>query len=74
MLQRDFPRAYAKPMFYRLAGRARAGRVHTQLIRISVSLGSDKLNVNLSYASASKLRSHWELSRSVEGFTHARRT
>ncbi len=32
-------------MFYRLAGRALADRMQTQLIRISVSLGSDKLNV-----------------------------
>ncbi len=54
ILQCDFRRAYTKPMFYRLAGRALAGRVHTQLIRISVSLGSDKLNVTLSYASASQ--------------------
>ncbi len=54
ILQCDFPRAYAKFMSYRLAGRALAGRVHTQLIRISVSLGSDKLNVTLSYASASQ--------------------
>ncbi len=29
-------------------------RVHTQLIRISVSLGSDKLNVTFTYASASQ--------------------
>ncbi len=54
ILQCDFPRAHAKFMFYRLAGRALVGRVHTQLIRISVSLGSDKLNVTLSYASASQ--------------------
>ncbi len=54
ILQCDFPRAYAKSMFYRLAGQALAGRVHTQLIRISVSLGSYKLNVTLSYASASQ--------------------
>ncbi len=51
ILQCDFPRTYAKFMFYRLAGRALAGRVYTQPIRISVSLGSDKLNVTLSYAS-----------------------
>ncbi len=55
ILQCDFPRAYAKPMFYRLAGRALAGRMHTQLIRIYVSLGSDKLDVTLSYASASQV-------------------
>ncbi len=54
ILQCDFPCAYAKSMFYRLAGRALAGRVHTQLTRINVSLGSDKLDVTLSYASASK--------------------
>ncbi len=54
ILQCDFPCAYAKSMFYRLAGRALAGRVHTQLIRISVSLDSDKLNVTLLYASASQ--------------------
>ncbi len=42
-LQCDFPRAYAKSMFYRLVGQALAGRVHTQLIRINASLGSDKL-------------------------------
>ncbi len=57
ILQYDFLRAYAKSMFYRLAGRALVGRVHTQLIRISVSLGSDKLNVALSYASASQAAS-----------------
>ncbi len=41
-------------MFYRLAGRALADRVHIQLTRINVSLGSDKLDVTLSYASASQ--------------------
>ncbi len=45
---------FAKSVFYRLAGQALAGRVHAQLIRISESLGSDKLNVTLSYASASQ--------------------
>ncbi len=54
MLQCDFPRACAKSMFNRLAGGALAGRVHIQLIRISVSLGSDKLDVTLSNASASQ--------------------
>ncbi len=49
ILQCDFSRAYAKPMFCRLAD-----RVHTQVIGISVSLGSDKLNVTLSHACASQ--------------------
>ncbi len=52
--QCDFPRAYAKSMLYQLAGRALEGRVPTQLIGISVSLGGDKLNVTLLYASASQ--------------------
>ncbi len=54
IFQCDFPRAYEKSMFHRLAGRALAGRAHTQLIKINVSLGSDKLDVTLSYASASQ--------------------
>ncbi len=54
ILQCDFPGAYDKSMFYRLAARALAGRVHTKHIRISVLLGSNTLNVTLSYASASQ--------------------
>ncbi len=55
IFQCNYPlRTYAKSMFYRLASRALAGREHTQLIRISVSLGSDRLNVSLSNASASQ--------------------
>ncbi len=41
-------------MFYQLAGRALADRVHRQLIRISVSVGSDNLNVTIAYASVSQ--------------------
>ncbi len=46
ILKRDFPPAYAQIMF----DRALAGRVHTQMIRICVPLGSDKVNLTLSYA------------------------
>ncbi len=52
-LQRDFPRTYAKFIFYIITGQALAGRVHTQLIKISVLFGSDSIIVTLSYACSS---------------------
>ncbi len=53
ILQRDFLHSYAKSLFYWITGQALAGRVQTQLIKISVLLGSESIIVTISYAGTS---------------------
>ncbi len=61
-------------MFHRLAGRRLAGREHTKLLELACHWVVIRLTLPYHMPVLRKPRSHWEMARSGEGFTHARRT